>query len=318
MRAIIINNFGGRDQLQMAEVPRPVPGKGEVLIRVRAAGCNPVDTKIREGLLRFRLPHQFPIIPGWDVAGVVEEIGEGGRQFDVGDEVYAYCRKPVIMHGAYCEYVAVHWSHVAMKPQMLSFEQAAAIPLAGLTAYQSLFEVGELKVGEVVLVHAAAGGVGHFAVQLARGPGRKVIATTSERNMYFVSHDLRAHHVIDYTRQDFVKEVRTLYPDGIDLAFDTVGGDVQERSADVLKPGGRLVSILAFANEAMLRAKGADCRYHFVQPNGTHLRKLANLADAGKLKVEIAAVLPLEDAAKAHEMLESRHTRGKIVLKVAD
>ena len=316
MRAIIINNFGGRDQMQLAERPRPVPGKGEALIRVKAAGVNPVDYKIREGLLRARLPHMFPVILGWDVAGVVEEIGPGCRRFKVGDEVFAYCRKPLVMHGAYCEFVAFDEKNIAMKPAKLSFEEAAAIPLAGLTAFQCLFEAGEISRGQKVLVHAAAGGVGGFAVQLARRKGCRVIATASAKNHDYVK-SLGAHEVIDYTQTDFVAAVREKHPDGLDLVFDTVGGDVQERSVDVLKPGGRLVSIIAFAKEAELRAKGADCRYVFVRPDGKQLAKLAKMADAGRLKVHLAAVLPLEEAAQAHEMLESRRTVGKIVLKVA-
>lgn len=317
MRAMIIHDFGGRDRLQMADRPRPIPGRGEVLIRVVAAGCNPVDTKIREGLRKDKLPHQFPIILGWDVAGVVEELGPGTRGFQAGDGVFAYCRKPVVMHGAYCEFVAVNAKHVARKPAKLSFEESAAIPLAALTAYQSLFEAGEYKRGQRALIHAAAGGVGHFAVQLARAKQGRVIATCGANNLDFVTRELGAQQVIDYGRQDFVAEVRRLYPEGVDLAFDTVGGEVQERSAEVLKPGGKLVSLLAYAREAELRARGADCRYVFVRPDGRQLAKLAALADAGRLRPHLAAVLPLEEAAKAHEMLESRHTRGKIVLKVA-
>ncbi len=317
MRAIIINNFGGRDQLQMAERPRPVPGKGEVLIRVRAAGVNPVDTKICGGYLRFRLPHMFPIILGWDAAGVVEELGPGCKRFKAGDEVFAYCRKALVMHGTYCEFIAVDEKNVALKPTKLSFDEAAAIPLAGLTAWQSLTEAGEISRGQRVLIHAAAGGVGGYAVQIARNKGCRVIATASAANHDLVK-SLGAHEVIDYTQTDFVTAVREKYPDGLDVVFDTVGGEVQERSAGVLKPGGKLVSILAFAKEAELRAKGADCRYVFVRPEGRQLAKLAKLADAGKLKVTLAATLPLEEAAKAHEMIDSRHTRGKIVLKIAN
>jgi len=316
MRAIIINNFGGRDQLQLADRPRPVPGKKEVLIRVRAAGCNPVDYKVREGLVRFRIPHMFPVIPGWDVAGVVEEAGPGCKRFKPGDEVFAYCRKPLIMHGTYAEFVAFDEKNVARKPAGLSFEEAAAIPLAGLTAYQSLIEAGEIRRGLRVLIHAAAGGVGGFAVQLARWKGCHVIATASAANHDYVK-SLGADQVIDYTQRDFVEVIRSQHPEGIDRVFDTVGGDVQTRSADALRIGGRLISILAFTREEELRAKGVDCRYVFVRPEGGHLARLAKLADAGKLKVTLAATLPLEEAARAHEMLESRHTRGKIVLRVA-
>lgn len=316
MRAIIINDFGGRDRLQLAERPVPAPGKREILIRVKAAGCNPVDYKLREGLRKDKLPHMFPIILGWDVAGVVEACGRGCTRFQPGDEVFAYCRKPIVMHGAYAEFVTFDEKHTARKPANLSFEEAAALPLAGLTAWQSLIEAGGIARGQRVLIHAAAGGVGGFAVQLARWKGCRVIATASAGNHDHV-RSLGAHEVIDYTQTDFVAAVRANHPDGIDLAYDTVGGDVQERSADVLKPGGRLVSLLAFANEAALRAKGVDCRYVFVRPDGRQLARLAKLAEAGKLNVTLAATLPLAEAARAHELLESRHTRGKIVLRVA-
>lgn len=316
MRAIIINNFGGRDQLQLADRPRPVPKKGEVLIRIKAAGANPVDYKLREGLRKDKMPHQFPIILGWDVAGVVEELGPGCRKLKVGDEVFAYCRKPVVMNGAYAEFVAFDEKLIALKPKSLSFEEAAAIPLAGLTAYESLFDAGELKRGQTVLIHAAAGGVGGFAVQLAKWKCARVIATASAANHDYVK-SLGAKHVIDYTATDFVAAVRAICPDGVDLAFDTVGGDVQERSARAVKKGGILVSLLAYTKEPELRALGVDCRYVFVGLNTANLRKLAKLADSGKLKPTLAAVLPLADAAKAHEMLEGRHVRGKIVLSVA-
>lgn len=316
MRAIIINNFGGRDQLQLADRPKPVPAKGEVLIRIRAAGCNPVDYKIREGLLRARLPHMFPIILGWDAAGVIEEVGPKTKRFKVGDEVYAYCRKPLIMHGTYAEYIAVDERAVALKPAKRSFEEAAAVPLAGLTAWQSLVEAGEIKRGQRVLVHAAAGGVGGFAVQIARAKGCRVIATASAANHDYV-RSIGAHEIIDYTTTDFVAAVRAKFPEGVDVAYDTVGGDVQMRSADVLKAGGKLVSILAFAKEAELRERGVDFRYVFVRPDGKQLTKLAKLSDAGKLRVKLAAVLPLADAANAHEQLEARHTSGKIVLTMA-
>lgn len=317
MRAIVIENFGGRDQLKLAERPKPVPARGEVLIRVRAAGCNPVDYKIREGILRMRLPHMFPIIPGWDVAGVVESVGSKTRRFKVGDEVFAYCRKPLVMHGTYAEFVAVKASHVAHKPKQFSFEEAAAVPLAGLTALQTLFEAGEFKRGKVVLIHAAAGGVGQFAVQLAKTVQCRVIGTCGPDNRSFLIRQLGVDHVIDYAHHDFVAETRLLYPNGVDLVLDYVGGETQVRSAEVLKRGGKLVSILHIPDEAALRAKGVDPRYVFVRPSRRQLTRLAKLADAGKLKPFISATFPLEEAARAHELLEGRHTRGKIVLKVA-
>ena len=315
MRAVVIHQFGGRDQLQLAEVPTPTPGKREVLIRVHAAGVNPVDWKIREGLLRSRLPHQFPIILGWDAAGVVASTGPGARRFKPGDAVYAYARKPIIKDGAYAEYIVLPESSVALKPTRLDFSEAAAVPLAALTAWQCLFDTAGLKRGQTVLIHAAAGGVGGFAVQLARWKGARVLATASAANHDYV-RQLGAHHVLDYRQEDFVEAVRRLAPEGVEVAYDTVGGDVQKQSARVVRPGGCLVSILAFADEAAIRARGVEPRYVFVSPNAGQLKRLATLIERGKMKVTLAARIPLAEAVRAHELIETGHTRGKIVLEI--
>ncbi len=315
MRAMVIHQFGGRDQLQAAEVPTPAPGPREVLIQVRAAGVNPVDWKIREGYLRSRLPHQFPIILGWDAAGVIASTGPGARRFQPGDAVYAYARKPIVKDGTYTEFVVVPESSVALKPARLDFAEAAAVPLAALTAWQSLFDAAGLKRGQTVLIHAAAGGVGGFAVQLARWKGARVIATASAGNHEYV-RALGAHHVLDYRREPFVEGVRRLAPEGVDVAFDTVGGEVQQQSAHAVRPGGCLVSILAFADEAAIRARRVEPRYVFVSPNARQLKRLAGLIDREKVNVTLAARLPLAEAAHAHELIESGHTRGKIVLVV--
>lgn len=301
MKAIAIENFGGRSELKLMELPKPVAGTGEVLIKVKAAGVNPVDWKIREGLLRFRLPHQFPIILGWDAAGTIVGTGE---------EVYAYCRKPVIKDGTYAEYVVVPRTSVAPKPKNLSFVEAASVPLAALTAYQSLFDAAGLKRGQTTLIHAAAGGVGGFAVQLAKLAGARVIATASKGKHAYV-RELGADEVIDYRAVDFRKMVRD-----VDVAFDTVGGETQGNSAEVVKRGGVLVSILAFGDADAIRKRGVEPRYVFVRPNGAQLRKLARLFEAGKLQTKIAKVFPLRDAAKAHALIEQGHTTGKIVLRV--
>ncbi len=301
MRAVAIREYGGRDRLELLDLPKPVPQPGEALIRVRAAGVNPVDIKIREGLLKNRLPNQFPIILGWDAAGVIEDTGE---------EVFAYCRKPVIQHGTYAEYVAAPKENIAPKPASVDMATAAGIPLSGLTAYQSLFDAAGLQSGQRVLIHAGAGGVGGFGVQLARNVGAEVWCTCSARNTDYVV-GLGAHHVVDYTAGDFRDVVRDM-----DVVFDTVGGDVQTRSADVLKRGGTLVSILAYADEAGLKAKGIETKYVFVAPNGRQLRHLQEMVDDGQLVCHISASFPLEQAARAHELIETRHTRGKIILTV--
>jgi len=313
MKAIAIMDFGGRNRLQLMELPRPEAGAGEVLIKVHAAGVNPVDWKIREGLLRTRLPHQFPVILGWDAAGVVET---GGKKFRPGDEVYAYCRKPIVQHGAYADYIAVPESSVALKPRKFSFLEAAAVPLAALTAYQALFDAAGLKRGQTVLIHAAAGGVGGFAVQLAKERGARVLATASAAKHDYV-RGLGADEVVDYQGVDFRKAIRKLCPDGVDVVFDTVGGAVQTRSAEVVKRGGVLVSILAFADTAAIEKRGVRPEYVFVCPNGKQLAKLTELAEAGRLRTRVEQVFPLKDAAKAHALIEAGHSTGKIVLRIS-
>lgn len=316
MRAIAIRQYGGRDRLELMDLPTPEPATGEIRLRVHAAGVNPVDWKIREGRVHARLPGAFPLIPGWDAAGTVDACGPGSTLFRPGDAVFAYCRKPVIQHGTYAEFVCIPESFAATKPSKLSFEEAAAVPLAGLTAYQSLVEAAGLRVGDKVLVHAAAGGVGGFGLQIAKILGAYVIATAGSKNQAAV-RALGADDVIDYTSADFVEAVRLRHPQGIDIAFDTVGGEVQSRSALVLRKAGTLVSILALQDEAALRAKGIETRYVFVAPSAAQLGILGRWADAGVLKVPLAEVLPLAQAARAHELSESGHVRGKIVLRVA-
>lgn len=312
MRAVSFDNFGDESVLQLREHPDPVPGKGEILIRVMAAGVNPVDWKIREGLLKTRMPHQFPIIPGWDVAGKVEKLGPGCRRFKKGAAVYAYARKPVIKDGCYAEYVVLPEKNVALKPESMDFKQAATVPLAALTAWQSLFDAAGLEKGQTVLIHAAAGGVGGFAVQLAKWKGARVIATASAKNHEYV-RSLGADEVIDYTQSDFVEAVRALAPKGVDVAYDTVGEEVQIRSLQTVRKGGTLVTILAPTPEAQ-SARGVHLKYVFVAPNAAQLARLAKLIDSGRVKTHIAAEFPLDQAAEAQRMIRSGHTRGKIVI----
>ncbi|MGD8531082.1 MAG: NADP-dependent oxidoreductase, partial [Syntrophobacterales bacterium] len=206
MKAIAINEFGGRDKLQLIDLPVPEVVEGEILVQVKAAGVNPVDWKIREGYLKDLFSHQFPVILGWDAAGLVEGVGNGVTRFKSGDEIFAYCRKPIVHGGAYGEYILLKEEHAALKPKNISFEEAASIPLAALTAYQSLFDAANLQPGETILIHAAAGGVGGFGVQLARGHGAVVWATASSRNKAYVQ-DLGASQVVDYTQENFGKAI---------------------------------------------------------------------------------------------------------------
>lgn len=313
MKAILFNHYGDASVLKLGEMPDPHPGPGEVRIHVRAAGVNPVDYKIRMGYLKERMPNQLPIIPGWDAAGVIDHVGAGVTSIKVGDDVFAYCRKPIIQYGTYAQYVVVPETFVARKPARATFEEAASIPLAALTAWQSLFDAAGLASGQTVLIHAGAGGVGGFAIQLARNAGAHVIATGSRRNHEYI-RSLGAEHVVDYTAGDFRDAVKRIYPDGVDVVYDTVGGDVQTRSGDVLKKGGTIVSILAYQDEESLKRKGLQTKYVFVSPNRDQLRQLAEMFDQGKLTTRLAGVYPLTGAIEAHHQIETGHTAGKLVL----
>jgi NADPH2:quinone reductase len=315
MRAIAIEKFGGPELLEEMDLPRPRPEKGEILIRVVAAGVNPVDWKIREGYLKELMPHAFPLIPGWDVAGVVEEHGEGATRFRRGDRVWAYARKPTVQWGCYAECVAVPEEHVALMPTKLLFEEAASIPLAALTAYQALFGKPALVSGSKVLVHAAAGGVGHFAVQLAANAGAEVIGTAGPTNQAFVL-ELGAGGSIDYTKEDFVEAARRLCTDGFDLVLDAVGGETLAKSFELVKPGGRLVSIVEEPNGAKAREHGIGVHFIFVEPSAEQLGILTRLVDRNELATHVQKIYPLAEAAEAQKELASGHVRGKLVLNL--
>jgi len=313
MKAIAINEFGGRDKLQFMDLPMPEIKPGEILVKVKTAGVNPVDWKIREGYIKDLFPYEFPIILGWDAAGIVEQAGEEVTRFTEGDEIFAYCRKPMVQGGAYAEYIVLEEEHAAIKPKNTSFEEAASIPLAALTAYQSLFDAAKLQSGETVLIHAAAGGVGGFGVQLARDHGAVVWGTASARNKVYVQ-DLGATQVVDYNQVDFCDSVRSEYPDGVDVVFDCVGGEVLQKSTDIVKKGGRLISIVD--DPAGLDRADIHSDFVFVAPNSSQLAELAQMVEQGRLKTSLSQVFPfgLEEARRAHELSESGRTRGKMVL----
>ncbi|RAY11738.1 NADP-dependent oxidoreductase [Actinomadura craniellae] len=306
MRAITLSEYGGPDDLEPAEFPEPKVAPGEVLVRVRAAGVNPVDWKIAEGLLDALLEVRFPLVPGWDVAGVVEQVGLDVEEFSVGDEVMGYIRKDTVQLGAYAERVAASVRLLARRPAALSWEQAAGLPLAGLTAYQSLERVG-VAAGETVLVHAAAGGVGSLGVQLAVARGARVIGTASERNHGFL-RELGAEPVA--YGDGLAERVRELAPEGVDAALDFVGGGVVDLSQELLRRRDRVASIAD--PEAV--AKGGH--YVWVRPDSVDLTVLADLADAGRLDVPVDRVLPLADAAEAWRYSRTGRARGKVVLTV--
>jgi NADPH:quinone reductase-like Zn-dependent oxidoreductase len=308
MKAVRIHSYGGPEVLKYEEAPRPKSAPGEVLIRVHAAGVNPVDWKIRQGYFKGRVDHSLPLILGWDLSGVVEAAGSGVAGLQEGDEVYS--RPDMARDGAYAEHIVVREAEVALKPESIDHIHAAAIPLAALTAWQSLFDAAGLSAGQKVLIHAAAGGVGSLAVQLARWKGAHVIGTASKRNHDLVQ-TLGAAEVIDYETTRFEDVVHE-----VDVVFDTIGGDTQTRSWQVLKKGGILVSILGPPSAKEATAHGVRQASVFVQPSAAQLTELAKLVDSGKLKPIVETVLPLSEARRAHELSQAGHVRGKMVLKV--
>jgi DNA-formamidopyrimidine glycosylase len=294
MKAIRIHEYGGPEALKLDEAPRPTAGPEEVLIRVHAAGVNPVDWKVREGYLKDRQKRSLPFIPGWDVSGVVEEAGAKTSRLKPGDEVY--CRPDLARDGGYAEYIVVRENEVALKPKTIDHVHAAGVPLAALTAWQVLFDEANLQPGQKVLIHAAAGGVGHYAVQLAKWKGAHVAGTASEKNHDFL-RELGADEVIDYRKRRFEEVIHDA-----DVVFDTLAGDTQERSWKTLKKGGTLVSILSPPSKEKAAAQGARAGYVFVQPNANELMEVANLIDAGKIKPFVQSALPLAEARAAQEI----------------
>ncbi|MEU1910259.1 NADP-dependent oxidoreductase [Streptomyces hygroscopicus] len=308
MKAISYRRYGGPEVLEYGERPEPKVGPDAVLIRVKAAAVNPVDWKAQAGYLEPVLDAVFPVVPGWDVSGVVERPGPAVTEFRPGDEVIGYVREDFLSRGTCAEYVAAPIRTLARKPRNLSFEQAAGIPLAGLTAYQSLSRALKVTEGDTVLVHAAAGGVGSMAVQLARHMGARVIGTASERNHAY----LRALGA-EPTRygEGLADRVRALAPNGVDAVLDLIGGDALTASSALLAPGGRLASI---ADHAVL---GLGGRYVFVRPDPDDLQDLTDLAERGALGIEVAEVFPLQKTADAQRLSMAGHARGKIAITVA-
>jgi len=306
-KAMRYHDYGGPEVLRYEDIDRPVPGEGEILVQVRAVSVNPVDWKIREGMVRKRINVPLPVNTCSDLAGDVVGVGPGVTGVTVGQAVYAL----IGLWGAGAEHVAFKAAFAAPKPGSIDYEHAAAVPLVGLTAWQALFEHGGLQRGQRVLVHAAAGGVGSMAVQFARAAGAQVIGSASAQNADFV-RGLGAAEVIDF-RTDPVDR----YVNSLDMVFDLVGGESSARSLPLLKTGGILVSgapaagpVQEEAAKSGKRAKGLQ-----VHPDSGQLREIGALIDAGKVKVHVASVFPLAEAGKAQELNKLGHTRGKIVLR---
>jgi NADPH:quinone reductase-like Zn-dependent oxidoreductase len=308
MKAVLIKKHGNTDELQYEDTPIPEIDANEVLIKTYATSVNPIDWKIRNGLIP-NLEWKFPMILGWDVSGVIEKTGSLVDNFKPGDEVYAF---PTLSpKGTYAEYVAVKADEVAFKPQTITHAESAAFPLAGLTAWQALFDHGKLQAGQRVLINGAAGGVGTLAVQLAKIKGAYVIGTASQKNIAFLK-ELGADEVIDYTKENLADKLKD-----IDLVIDCIGGDTQKSAAQVLKPNGILVSIVGVNSEIDFTTKAIHASSFLTKPTGKQLYEIARLIDAGKLKPIVARVMPLEEIKIAHQLSEEGHTRGKIVLEVA-
>ncbi len=306
MRAVSYDQFGDDSALAVTQQPMPKVAPGEVLVRVRAAGVNPVDWKVLAGGLEAIMETQFPVIPGWDLAGVVEQVGIDVSEYAVGDEVIGYARKDWVHAGTFAEFVSVPRRCLARKPARLSWQQAAGLPLAGLTAYQVLHRLG-LAQGRTVLIHGGAGGVGSIGVQIAAAAGGRVIATASEGNHEYL-RGLGAEPV--RYGDGLADRVRALAPDGVDLVADFVGGVLQPTLA-VLADGGVHASI---ADPAVL---GAGGQWMWVHPHADDLAALADLAQSGAVEVEVAATFGLDDVPAAFALSREGHTRGKIVIDVA-
>lgn len=306
MKAALIYSFGPTDVLAVENVATPVPGPNDVLVKVNAASVNPIDYKIRSGRHPGFKREALPMILGGDVAGTVESCGERVASCAHGDAVYA-----MLDHqGGYAEYALVKEAAVAKKPQRLDFREAAAVPLAALTAWQGLFDHGQLEAGQHVLIHGGAGGVGHFAIQLAKLKGAKVSTTVSGDDLDF-ARELGADEAIDYRKERFEDRVSD-----IDLVFDLVGGDTQERSWQVLKQGGVMVSTLDQPSEQKAEALAARAESYMSHPDAVALTEIARLIDAGKVKPHVHRVYPLTEVRMAQHELEQRHVQGKIVLSI--
>jgi NADPH:quinone reductase-like Zn-dependent oxidoreductase len=308
MKAVVAHEYGGPEVLKLEDVPVPEPKENEILVRVIASGVNPADPLILNGKFAKEFGTHLPLILGYDMAGVVVKTGAKVSKLKVGDPVYAY----LLWGGGWAEYCISNENESSIKPKSLSFVDASAVPLAALTAWQALIDIGKIQAGQTVLIHGGSGGVGSFAIQIAKTRGARVIATASTPNQDLLKQ-LGADVAIDYTKQKFEEIARD-----VDFVLDPVGRDTLARSYGVVKKGGIVVTIVSRCDETELKKReirGASLSSH---PNSGELDEIAKLIEAGKIKPVVAQVLPLSDAAKADGQAETHHTRGKIVLKIAD
>ena len=309
MKAAVIHNFGESNRFSIEDQPIPVLKDGEVLVEVYASGINPIDFKTRlgEGVSRIWKSTIFPIILGWDISGIVVE--SKSIAFSVGDEVFGMPRFPSLANG-YAEFVSAPATDLALKPPNISHIEAAATPLAALTAWQGLFSAAKLKRDQTVLIHAGAGGVGHFAIQLARWAGAHVSATTSSRNLEFVAK-LGAKDIIDYSSVNFWDNLRN-----IDVVFHMISPELRGMSYKTMRPGGHLISITGPVPTDEPKAHNVTGEFISVRPSADQINQLSNLLAAGEIKVNVERTYQLADISKAHEHVEGGHTRGKVVINL--
>jgi len=309
MKAVRIHKYGGVDVLAHEEIDVPKIRDNEVLIRVIATSINPIDYRTRDGFLKDILPRQMPVTLGWDVAGIVHQVGNQVKTLNSGDSVYALA--DITRDGACAEYLAIEASLVAKKPNTLSYITAASLPLAGTTAWQAVIDKADIQPGQRILIHGAAGGVGSLAVQLAKWKKAYVIATASKAKLDYV-HSLGADEVIDYETSHFEECVKD-----VDAVIDPVGGDLQDRSFKVLKPGGRLISLLQPIDQDKLTQYQVSGEFFWVQANADTLDQLARLVDQGHIRPVIYHEFAMNNIAQAHIALESGLAKGKVVVQVA-
>ena len=310
MKAIVVHEYGGPEVLKYEDVPRPEPKDDQILVRVIAAGVNPVDDASRSPKYAKFFGITLPFIPGYDIAGVVEKTGAKITKLNQGDSIYAYLS--LKDGGGYAEYAVATEAEAASKPKSIGFVEAAGVPVVALTAWQALIDTAKLSAGQTVLIHGGSGGVGSFAIQIAKARGAKVIATASTANQDLLKQ-LGADVAIDYTKQKFEDVAKD-----VDVVLDSVGKDTLARSYGVVKKGGFIVTLVARIDQAELDKHGIRGASLGVEPNSSELAEIGKLIDEKKIKVVVSQTLPLSDAKKAQEQIATGHTRGKIVLKVAD
>ena len=310
MKAVVIHEYGGPEVLKYEDVPQPEPKQDQLRIHVIAAGVNPVDGMIRSGMFDKEGYRAFPVILGGDISGVVERVGSNITKFKSGDPVFAYVS--LDNSGGYAQYAVVTEREAAPKPKSLTYVEAAAVPIVALTAWQALIDTAKLKAGQTVLIHGGSGGVGSFAIQIAKAHGAKVIATASTANQELLKQ-LGADVAIDYTKQNFENVAKD-----VDVVLDSIGKDTLARSYGVVKKGGIIVSLVARPDPAELAKHGIRGEALSVDPNSDELSEIGKLIDEKKINVIVSQTFPLSEARKAQEQVATGHTRGKIVLKVAD